>query len=97
MNDLYDLNDWMNVFRESTGKEPNARIVPVLQSLCKMLENTERKGEVARKRGDGPTSLTACKALFPAPKSEQDEKLIPLFAELVHTAYMNGYEGVDAS
>lgn len=97
MNDLYDLNDWMNVFREATGKEPNERIVWVLQSFCKMLESTERKGEKARKRGYGPMSLTDCKALFPTPESEQDEKIIPLFAELVHTAYMNGYEGVDAS
>ena len=95
MNDLYDLNDWMNVFREATGKEPNESIVRVLQNLCEMLENTERKGGKARKRGDGPMSLTACKALFPTPESEQDEKLIPLFAELVHTAYMNGYEGAD--
>lgn len=97
MNDLYDLNDWMNVFRESTGKEPNKRIVRVLQSLCKTLENTERKGEKAHKHGDGPMSLAAFKALFPTPDSEQDEKLIPLFAELMHTAYMNGYEGTDAS
>lgn len=60
MNDLYDLNDWMNVFREATGKEPNESIVRVLQNLCEMLENTERKGGKStqtRRRPHEPYSL----------------------------------------
>ena len=97
MNDLYDLNDWMNVFRESTGKEPNERIVRVFRRWCKSLRTIETKGKQARMRGSEPMTLNDFRELAPSNVSKQTKTLLPVMAELMFAAYMDGYEGVDAS
>lgn len=97
MNDLYDLNDWMNVFRESTGKEPNERIVSVFRCWCKSLRTIEEKGKQARQSGAEPMSVSDFRELAPSNVSKQTKTLLPVMAELMFDAYMDGYEGVDAS
>lgn len=97
MNDLYDLNDWMNVFRESTGKEPNERIVRVFRRWCKSLRTIGAKGKQARLRGSEPMTLNDFRELAPSNVSKQTKTLLPVIAELMFAAYMDGYEGVDAS
>ena len=97
MNDLYDLNDWMNVFRESTGKEPNERIVRVFRRWCKSLRTIETKGKQARMRGSEPMTLNDFRELAPSNVSKQTKTLLPVMAELMFAAYMDGYEGVDVS
>ena len=97
MNDLYDLNDWMNVFREATGKEPNERIVRVFRRWCKSLRTIETKGKQARMRGSEPMTLNDFRELAPSNVSKQTKTLLPVMAELMFAAYMDGYEGVDVS
>lgn len=97
MNDLYDLNDWMTVFREATGKDPNERIVRVFRRWCKSLRTIETKGKQARQHGAEPMSLSDFRELAPSNVSKQTKTLLPVMAELMYTAYMDGYEGADAS
>ena len=95
MNDLYDLNDWMNTYRETTGKEPTEGLTKFMRITCDLLTWMKQKGKESR--GCQAPNQEDFENLAAKRLPEWMKEFAPVMGELTYQAYMDGYEGADAS